>query len=153
MNTSALARLASIGMLCAVLPALAASAGTAAGSDPADNGMLGTTDGMQIYTQICQGCHMSAGRGAIGAGYYPALAGNANLASSNYMAVTILNGRRNMPSFVHVEHPKFFFPTTWLSDTQIANVINYVRSHFGNHYDNPINPAEVAALHTKESKP
>ena len=113
------------------------------------NGVLGTLDGEQIYSQICQGCHMPDGRGAIGAGYYPAFAKNPTLASANYMAATILNGRRNMPSFVHRQHNDFFFPATWLSDTQIANVVNYIRSHFGNHFSDAIRTSDVAALHAK----
>jgi mono/diheme cytochrome c family protein len=33
-----------------------------------------------------------------------------------------------------------------LSEAQIAAVINYVRSHFGNHYKDEITAAEVKAL-------
>jgi mono/diheme cytochrome c family protein len=118
--------------------------------DPATTGILGTSSGEAVYTQICQGCHMAEGRGAVGAGYYPAFAGNAKLASKNYMAATILNGRRNMPSFEQRANNEFFFEPTWLTDTQIANVVNYIRSHFGNHYSDSISAADVAALHAKE---
>jgi mono/diheme cytochrome c family protein len=118
--------------------------------DPATTGILGTSSGEAVYAQICQGCHMAGGRGAVGAGYYPAFTGNAKLASANYMAATILNGRRNMPSFEQRANNEFFFAPTWLTDTQIANVVNYVRSHFGNHYGDSISAADVAALHAKE---
>lgn len=141
-------------LACTMTPACAANdaASTKADTKSEAVGALGTLDGEQIYVQICQGCHMSGGRGAVGAGYYPAFAGNANLASVNYMAVTILNGRRNMPSFAH-HKPQFFFSATWLNDTQVANVVNYIRSHFGNHYPDTISAAEVTALHTKEPIP
>ena len=33
-----------------------------------------------------------------------------------------------------------------LSDAQIAAVINYIRTNFGNHYKDSITAAEVAAL-------
>jgi mono/diheme cytochrome c family protein len=118
--------------------------------DPATIGILGTSSGEAVYSQICQGCHMPEGRGAVGAGYYPAFAGNPTLASTRYMAATILNGRRNMPSFEQHANNEFFFPPTWLTDTQIANVVNYIRSHFGNHYTDEISVADVAALHAKE---
>ncbi len=131
---------------------LAANDAAAEKADLAANGVLGTSDGEQIYAQICQGCHMSGGRGAIGAGYYPAFVGNPTLVSANYMAATILNGRRNMPSFAHREVDEFFFPATWLSDTQIANVINYIRSHFGNHYRDTISAADILAMHAEESE-
>lgn len=139
----------SIVMLCFTTSPCAASDAAQEKTEVAANGVLGTSDGEQVYAQICQGCHMPDGRGAVGAGYYPAFADNPTLVSANYMAATILNGRRNMPSFVH-RRQQFFFPATWLSDTQIANVINYIRSHFGNHFSDTISAAEVAALHTKE---
>jgi mono/diheme cytochrome c family protein len=41
-----------------------AQAGTAGIFDPAT---LNTTDGRQIFEQICQGCHMHNGQGAVGA--------------------------------------------------------------------------------------
>ena len=37
---------------------------------------VGNVSGAQIYSQICQGCHMPAGEGAVGAGHYPKLAGD-----------------------------------------------------------------------------
>jgi mono/diheme cytochrome c family protein len=126
-------------MVCMAVPARAA--------DPATQGMFDFTSGEQVYTRICQGCHMPDGRGAQGAGNYPALAGNPALASANFVAATILNGRRNMPSFKYDADFEFFFGPTWLTDTQVANVVNYVRTHFGNRFEGPITPADVAALH------
>lgn len=126
-------------MACNIAPAHAA--------DPGAQGMFGFSDGKQVYTHLCQGCHMPDGRGAQGAGHYPALAGDPALASANFVAATILNGRRNMPSFRHDENFEFFFGPTWLTDAQVANVVNYVRTHFGNRFEGEITPAEVAALH------
>ena len=40
------------------------------------------TDGAALYRDICQGCHMARGQGAKGAGAYPALAKDANLAAA-----------------------------------------------------------------------
>jgi mono/diheme cytochrome c family protein len=107
---------------------------------------LNTTDGQQIYEEVCQGCHMSAGRGADGAGHYPALAQDATLASRQYMALTLLTGRRNMPAFGAKHAIGFGGPPATLTDEQIAAVVNYVRSHFGNHYADLITAAEVRAL-------
>ena len=124
-----------------------------AGAARADNagvhapGVLQTRDGGQVYRQICQGCHMPDGRGASGAGHYPALAGNPTLASARYMALTILQGRRNMPSFEPQPPGETFFVPASLTDQQVAVVINYVRTHFGNHYRDAISTAEVQALH------
>ncbi len=105
-----------------------------------------TADGQRIYEAICQGCHMSAAQGAVGAGHYPALAKDPTLASRQYMAITLLMGRRNMPAFGAKHAIGFGGPPATLTEEQIAGVINYVRSHFGNHYTDLITAAEVRAL-------
>ena len=108
---------------------------------------LQAADGEQIYTHICRGCHMPEGQGAIGAGHYPALAGDPALASAPFVALTILDGRRNMPRFApRADAGEFFFALPMLSDGQVAAVTNYVRTHFGNHYSDRITAAEVEAL-------
>jgi mono/diheme cytochrome c family protein len=108
--------------------------------------LLDTTDGRQIYEAICQGCHMSAAQGAVGAAHFPALAKDATLASRQYMAITLLMGRRNMPAFGAKHAIGFGGPPATLTEEQIAAVINYVRSHFGNHYKDLITAAEVRSL-------
>jgi mono/diheme cytochrome c family protein len=111
-----------------------------------DPATLSTNDGRQIFEQICQGCHMQNGQGAVGAGHFPALANNRTLASRQYMALTILMGRRNMPAFGPKHAIGFGGPPATLSEDQIAAVINYVRTHFGNRYTDSITAAEVATL-------
>jgi mono/diheme cytochrome c family protein len=108
--------------------------------------MLSAADGRQVYEQICQGCHMPGGLGAVGAGHYPALAKNPALGSAQYMALTILAGRRNMPAFGAKHAAGFNLPPVTLSEAQVAAVINYIRTHFGNRYSDSITAAEVAAL-------
>jgi len=90
--------------------------------------------GEEIYKAICQGCHMPDAKGAIGAGAYPALKDDIRLAASIYPVTVVLNGQRAMPPF-----------GAGLSDAQVANVINYVRTHFGNHYKDAVTPAAVEA--------
>lgn len=133
----------------ALVLTLAVAAEPAAGPEPAPEpeGMLGNVTGAHIYAQLCQGCHMPDGRGAQGAGRYPSFAGSQAVASSRYMAVTILQGRGNMPAFARPERHEFFFPPTWLTDAQVADVINHIRTNFGNHHTDPITAAEVRALH------
>ncbi|HEX4152675.1 MAG TPA: cytochrome c [Steroidobacteraceae bacterium] len=123
-------------------PASAQSAGVSMFS----GGVLKTTSGVEVYRQICQGCHMPDGKGAVGAGHYPALAGDGSLASREFMAMTLLEGRRNMPAFGGNGDVGLFFSVPTLDDEQIAAVINYVRSNFGNHFKGTITAAEVKAL-------
>jgi len=105
-----------------------------------------STDGRQIYEHVCRGCHMANGVGAIGAGRFPALTKNPALGSRQYMALTILMGKRNMPAFGANYAIGFGGPPVILNEAQIAAVINYVRTNFGNHYTDPITAAQVGAL-------
>lgn len=112
---------------------------------------LHNANGEAIFHSICQGCHMPDAKGATGAGTYPALTGNPRLVSAQYMAATILFGRHDMPSFKTSAAPnRSFFGDTKLSDAQIADVINYIRTHFGNHYSDSITADEVTAMHPQD---
>lgn len=139
--------------VCLLALAMAPVFADEAAPEPPPEGNLGTTSGAEIYAQVCQGCHMADGKGAVGGGNYPAFAGNANMASSRYMAVVILGGRRNMPAFApeHVIGP--YFEPAFLTDVQVANVINHIRTNFGNDYRDPITAAEVKALHPQKGTP
>ena len=95
----------------------------------------GRATGEELYTHICQACHMPAGQGAIGAGAYPALAHNAKLAAGVYPVVMVLHGRGGMPPIGHD-----------LTDAQVAAVVNYVRTHLGNRYTDAITTDQVKAL-------
>jgi mono/diheme cytochrome c family protein len=105
------------------------------------SGKFGQQTGEDIYHGICQGCHMPDAEGATGAGTYPALAHNAKLAAAIYPITVVLYGQRAMPSFGSFVPP---FGQN-LNDAQIANVLNYVRTHFGNHYTDIITTAQVTA--------
>jgi mono/diheme cytochrome c family protein len=109
-------------------------------------GHVESTSGEVIYQQICQGCHMPDGRGASGAGHYPALAGDRALLSAPYTALTLIEGRRNMPAFGGKSQEGFTFIVPTLDDEQIAAVTNYVRTHFGNQFKGTISAADVKAL-------
>jgi len=118
----------------------------AEGTGMSSTDRLKTISGEGIFRQICQGCHMPDAKGASGAGKYPALAGDAALASTEFMAITLLQGRRNMPAFGGNGDVGVFFTLPTLNDEQIADVINYVRTNFGNHFKGKITPAQVKAL-------
>jgi mono/diheme cytochrome c family protein len=127
------------------------AAGIAAAADADDSSFavvatLRNVSGEDIYSQICQGCHMSHGEGAVGAGHYPKLASDPTLASWRYVALTVLQGRNNMPAFSAPSQLQWDGPTLHLSDAQVADVVNYVRSHFGNNYKERVTAVDVAKL-------
>lgn len=136
-------------VICATL-LLALLAGAPAGADDAggkvSTTLAGGSSGADIYGRICQGCHMPQAQGAAGAGRYPSLAGNRALVAPEYVAVTVLLGRHAMPAFGKPADPAFVFGEVHLSDAEIAAVVNYVRSHFGNQYRDRITAEKVAAL-------
>jgi mono/diheme cytochrome c family protein len=132
--------------------ALALTAAGAVGGALADDALfnskvaVGTLTGAQIYDHICLGCHMAGGTGASGAGTYPKLAANKNFVSWQFVAVTVLNGRNGMPPFGLPADEAGQVRATHLSDAQIADVVNYVRGHFDNHFKPDVTAAQVAAL-------
>ncbi len=91
--------------------------------------------GQAIFTGVCQGCHMPDAKGAAGAGAYPALAHNAKLAVAGYPVSVIVHGQKAMPPLGGM-----------LSDKQVADVTNYVRSHFGNAYADKVKPEDVKTV-------
>jgi mono/diheme cytochrome c family protein len=91
--------------------------------------------GADIYRVYCQACHMADARGAQGAGRFPALAGNPRMGTTGYAAFILANGRGGMPWFKDT-----------LSKAQAAEVLGYIRTHFGNDYRDPVTPDDVAAF-------
>jgi mono/diheme cytochrome c family protein len=120
--------------VAACLVATSASMGAQSRVGPSSNPIV-SREGEVIYRTTCQACHMPAGQGAAGAGVYPGLAGNSKLRSGKLPASVIVNGSRAMPPF-----------RALLDDEQIAAVVNYVRRHFGNDYQDDVTAADVRSV-------
>ena len=126
------------------LAALAAALATvpcAAAAQDFFTGRFPQQTGEGRYKGVCQGCHMPDAHGAVGAGAYPALANDQRPQTPAYPALVVINGQKAMPQFGDA-----------LTDDQIANVVNYIRSSFGNHYADKITPAQVNALRPANAK-
>lgn len=128
--------------IAAATVGLSLIAGQALAQGPA--GPFPETTGKDIYEAICQGCHMPDGKGSQGAGSallgYPALAGDVKLTAGAYPAMVVVRGQKAMPQF-----------GTQLNDTQIANVVNYIRTEWGNKWTTPATPEQVKALRPKQA--
>jgi mono/diheme cytochrome c family protein len=96
--------------------------------------------GEAIYRSTCQACHMADAKGGSGAAVIPALAGNPKLGVAAYPITIVLIGKGAMPGF-----------TEYLTPAQIAEVITYARTHFGNTYAKPVTEADV--LKIADAKP
>ena len=88
--------------------------------------------GEELFNNVCRGCHMADGTGASGAGSYPSLAKNSYLQSSGYPIALVIRGQRAMPPFGDM-----------MNDDQVAAVVNYVRTHFGNDYRDAVTARDV----------
>jgi nitrite reductase (NO-forming) len=101
--------------------------------------------GKEVYTLFCQSCHMEDGKGT------PDI--NPPVAKADYIkkpAKTLIGVILNGQSGEVVENGKKFnipMPAqNYLSDIQIADVLNYVRNSWGNKIPGTITPAMVKAL-------
>jgi len=88
--------------------------------------------GEELFASACQGCHMPDGKGAVGAGTYPSLANDSNLEAGTYPVHVVVRGQRAMPPV-----------GAMMSDAQVAAVVNYVRTHFGNQYRDAVSADDV----------
>jgi mono/diheme cytochrome c family protein len=91
--------------------------------------------GEELFASVCRGCHMSDAKGATGAATYPSLARNGKLEASGYPVAVVVNGQRGMPPV-----------GAMMSDDQVAAVVNYLRTHFGNHYRDEVTAEDVRAV-------
>lgn len=91
-----------------------------AGRCVADPGEPASADRAQAFLENCSACHLATGRGV--PPIFPALAGNV-LVKGDPAAVVqvVLAGRNGMPAFRND-----------LDDAQLADIISYVRSSWGN---------------------
>jgi mono/diheme cytochrome c family protein len=93
------------------------------------------SSGAELFAGICQGCHMSDGKGATGAGSYPSLVNDKNLEAKGYPLYVVVRGQRAMPPIGSV-----------MSDDQVAKVVNYLRTHFGNQYQDAVTAEDVKTV-------
>jgi len=77
-------------------------------------------DGPSIYTQRCAACHGDQGQGS---GGVPQLSGNGAVTANNpnQVIAIVKHGRGAMPAF-----------DSQLSDVEIASVLTYIRTAWGN---------------------
>lgn len=127
-------------------PGHAASAPTAGSASSA--GGYDAVKGKALYTANCAACHQAAGEGIPGA--FPPLKGNAAVDDPDptthiHVVLRGLQGK-NVGGVVYTSAMPAFAAT--LDDAEIANIMNYERSSWGNH-GKPVSAAQVAAERAK----
>ena len=63
---------------------------------------------------------------------YPSLAKNPKLETGDYAIYVVLHGQKAMPPFGRL-----------MTDEQVAAVVTYIRTHFGNDYKEPVTAEDV----------
>src|SRR5450830_615311 len=113
--------------------AIIATIAAAASSPSRAQDAGGAIDGKSLFLKNCAACHQPTGKGIPGA--FPALAGSKFVqGQSNDVAAVLLKGRGGMPDF-----------SDSLSDRDIATVLTFVRSNWGNKADG-LSETDVGAL-------
>jgi mono/diheme cytochrome c family protein len=115
----------------------AAAAGWAALADdaaPMSRGwVFGERGGVDLFDNVCAACHQPDAKGAVGAAAYPPLAADKKLASADFVLTALFKGLRGMPPLGDM-----------MTDGQVADVVNYVRTHFGNSYPDAVSASQAA---------
>jgi len=91
--------------------------------------------GKRLYTQNCVVCHQPNGMGV--AGQFPPLAGSEWVLTEgnhaeNHLVLLVLNGLQGTFEVKGQQYNNAMVPWKQLSDDQIADILTYIRSDWGN---------------------
>jgi mono/diheme cytochrome c family protein len=103
---------------------------------------FGEQGGADLFRNVCAACHQPDAKGAVGAGAYPPLTADKKLVSTEFMLTVLFRGLKGMPPVGDM-----------MSDAQVADVINYVRTHFGNAYPGAVSAADVSSARRRVTSP
>jgi len=105
----------------------------------------GASPGATAYTANCASCHQPGGKGL--AGSFPPLAGNSVVTGDPQKVIHIVKYGLSGKIMVGPDAYNGMMPpwATQLSDEQIAGVITYIRSSWGNGAS-PVTAAQVSAV-------
>lgn len=101
--------------------------------------------GKEVYITFCQICHMADGKGQVG--IYPPLA------KADYLAKplksifdVIVKGQTGEISVNGKKYNGQMLPHNFLTDEQIADVVNYMKNSWGNQTATVVTPAMVKKM-------
>jgi mono/diheme cytochrome c family protein len=100
--------------------------------------------GEEVYIFYCQKCHMSDGKG--GGNLYPPLAGSDYLFNNVNQSIKVVILGSDKDIVVHGKTHDMDMENPYLTDKEIADVMNYILNSWENTYDGIITEENVAAL-------
>jgi mono/diheme cytochrome c family protein len=108
------------------------------------------SEGQQLYNKYCMACHQSDGKGASGR-FPPLNKTDWVIGNKERLVHLMLNGMEG-PIEVNGENYNGIMPQhSFLKDNEIAEVLSYIRTHFGN-TSNSISTEEVTKYRITNSK-
>ena len=110
----------------------------------AASGPTVVSPGQAIYEALCLNCHQASGQGLTGV--YPPLAKSEWVAGNQQALIKLtIHGLAGPTKVLGKDYGLVPMPPMGLDDQQLADVLTYVRSAFGNQAS-PVTPAEVKAV-------
>ena len=125
---------------------VAQSVGEAPRQAPAANKAERIAHGERVYNNVCAACHQPSGLGIEGA--FPPLAGSDFLNADPQRAMRIVSGGLSGKITVKGKEFNSQMPALNLPDEDVANVLTFVYSKWGN-AGHEVMPAEVAAVRAR----
>ena len=108
-----------------------------------------TGRGQELYNWYCGACHQRSGKGAIGR--FPPLAGVDWVTGDKQRLIgVVLNGMEGPIEVDGVGYNGVMPQHSFLSDQQVSDVLNYIRSNFGNEASD-VSPEEVSEVRNNKS--
>jgi len=105
--------------------------------------------GQRLYQTYCMGCHQAEGQGIPGT--FPPLAKSDYLLAETSRSIdTVVNGLHGPIEVNGQQYNGTMPPMGHLQDEEIADILSYVRSSWGN-AANPVSAADVSAVRAKTS--
>lgn len=108
------------------------------------------SSGQQVFAQYCVVCHQANGLGVEGL-YPPVSQTEWTLGDKGRLIRLVLNGMMGPVEVKGEEYNNAMTPNSFLTDQQIADVLTYTRSNFGNDAS-PVTAEEVAAVRAATTK-
>ena len=107
-------------------------------------------NGKAVYNTYCLACHMEDGKGI--PGMNPPLVDTEWISGENERLIkVVLNGMTDPIEIDGKTYSNIMAPHNFLSDEDIAGVLTFVRTNFGNNYP-PISPEEVKVVRENNDK-
>ena len=101
-------------------------------------------DGSEIYQDFCLQCHLDTGEGV--SGVFPPLANSDYLLNDIDLSIKGIKYGLTGPIVVNDEEYDGVMVSQGLDDEEIADVMNYILSSWGNKSDEIITPERVAQI-------